>query len=193
MATISLILNAKDIVINRRLTKAILVGSFIIMTALGAYVRIPIPFSPVPITLQTFFVILCGAMLGRKLGSFAQASYVGLGTLGMPIFQGYGAGFLHLAGPTGGYLVGFIAASFIVGAIVDRKRDSANLSYILFAMSMGLLTIFACGITWLAVGYRAGFTKAVSMGFIPFIPGAAAKLITAAWIYSKIKSKKIFS
>ncbi|NQU95595.1 MAG: biotin transporter BioY [Candidatus Omnitrophica bacterium] len=193
MGTISLILNAKDITLNKSLTKAILVGSFIIMTALGAYVRIPIPFSPVPITLQTFFVILCGAMLGRKLGSLAQASYVGLGVLGMPIFQGYGAGFLHLAGPTGGYLVGFIAASFVVGAIVDRKRDSANLSYILFAMSMGILVIFACGITWLAVGYRAGFTKAVSMGFIPFIPGTAAKLITAAWIYSKIKSRKIFS
>ena len=100
MITISSIFTHKNIIINKQAERAFLVTSFIILTALGAYVRIPLPFTPVPITLQTFFVILCGAILGKKLGSLTQTSYVILGTLGLPIFQGYGAGFLHLAGPT---------------------------------------------------------------------------------------------
>ena len=166
---------------NKTVVKAIFVASFIILTALGAYVRIPIPFTPVPVTLQTFFVILCGAVLGRKLGTFTQVSYVMLGALGMPIFQGYGAGFLHIAGPTGGYLAGFAVAAFLVGTLTEKKCN------VILAMSLGLLAIYACGIAWLMAGYRFGLTKAVSLGVIPFIPGAIAKLLVASWIYSKIK------
>jgi len=188
MDTISLVFTHKEVIANKRLVKAIFVTSFIIMTALGAYVRIPLPFSPVPITLQTFFVILCGAILGRKLGTFAQASYVGLGVLGMPIFQSYGMGIMHLAGPTGGYLAGFIAAAFIVGNLLG-KRASHSFLYSLFAMSAGLLAIYACGISWLMIGYKMDFVKAISLGCVPFIPGAALKLVTAAWIYSKLKPR----
>ncbi|MGB2706094.1 MAG: biotin transporter BioY [Candidatus Omnitrophota bacterium] len=181
MHTISSILTGDKVIANRAVVMAILVVSFVAMTALGAYVRIPLPFSPVPITLQTFFVLLCGAVLGRKFGALAQASYVGLGVLGIPLFQGYGAGLLHLAGPTGGYLVGFIAASFLVGNLIKRN--------IVFAMSLGLLVIYVCGISWLMVGYKLDFVKAVYLGFIPFIPGAACKLIAASWIYSKIRTR----
>ena len=97
MHTISSISTDKGVIANKLAIRAILVVSFVIMTALGAYVRIPLPFSPVPITLQTFFVLLCGAVLGRKFGALAQAGYVGLGVLGIPLFQGYGAGLLHLS------------------------------------------------------------------------------------------------
>ena len=176
MNTISLIFTA-----NKSLTRAVVVAGFIMLTALGAYVRIPIPFTPVPVTLQTFFVILCGAVLGRKLGSFAQVSYVMLGALGMPIFQGYGAGLLHIAGPTGGYLAGFIVAAFLTGMLADRECN------VMLTMSAGLLAIYACGIAWLMAGYGFGFAKAVSLGVVPFIPGAVAKLLVASWIYSKIK------
>ena len=189
MDTISAIFAHKNIVVNKRAIAAVFVASFVIMTALGSYVRIPIPLSPVPITLQTFFVILCGAVLGKRLGGFTQFSYVMLGALGMPIFQGYGAGFLHLLGPTGGYLAGFMVAAFLVGALIDRKRKSSSFAYVIFAMSCGLLTIFTFGIGWLVAGYRFSLAQALSLGFVPFIPGAATKLILASWIYSKIESR----
>lgn len=179
MAAISAILNGKEIVTSKAAVRAILVVSFVVMTALGAHVRIPLPFSPVPITLQTFFVLLCGATLGRKFGTLAQGGYVGLGVLGIPLFQGYGAGLLHLAGPTGGYLIGFIAAPFIVGSLIKRN--------VVFAMSLGLSVIYVCGVSWLMLGYKFDFSNAVYLGFIPFIPGAVCKLIAASWIYSKIR------
>jgi len=190
MNAISTIYACKNNIINRRLAQVILVLSFVIMTALGAYVRIPLPFTPVPITLQTFFVILSGAILGKKLGSFSQAAYLFLGILGAPVFQGYGAGFLYLLGPTGGYLIGFILASFVVGSLIDRgKMLSHPRYYIMFAMSLGLLTVYACGIAWLIIGHKLIFTQAISLGFIPFIPGAFLKLILASWIYERVKSK----
>lgn len=183
------IFSGKEIIANKSAVKAIFIVSFVLMTALGAYVRIPIPFSPVPITLQTFFVILCGALLGKRLGLFTQLSYVLLGGLGMPIFQGYGAGMLHILGPTGGYLAGFVAAAFLTGALIDRKRESNSFSYTVFAMSLGLFTVYVFGIAWLIAGYKFSPATAVSLGFIPFIPGAAAKLLLASWIYSKIQPR----
>lgn len=181
MNTVSAISARGNIVVGKAFENTFLVTSFVIMTALGAYIRIPLPFTPVPITLQTFFVLLCGAVLGKKIGSLTQASYVALGALGLPVFQGYGSGLLHLAGPTGGYLVGFMVAAFLVGHFVKRGA--------LLAMITGLLAIYACGILWLIAGYGFDPAKAVSLGFIPFIPGAILKLIAASWIYSKVKSK----
>ncbi len=189
MRTISSILNAREVIANKAAVRAILVVSFVMMTALGAYVRIPLPFTPVPITLQTFFVLLCGAVLGRKLGVLAQAGYVGLGVLGIPLFQGYGAGILHFAGPTGGYLVGFVAASFIIGKLSEKRRDSRGFFYNFFAMLIGLLAIYACGVAWLAVGYKLSFAQAFLAGVVPFIPGALCKLIAASWIYTKIRAR----
>jgi len=189
MDTISPILRGKEVIINRQAIKAILVAFFVLTTAIGAYVRIPIPFSPVPITLQTFFVILCGAIMGRKLGSLTQISYVLLGGLGAPIFQGYGAGFAHLAGPTGGYLAGFIVAAFVTGSVVDRFRPSINLPHIVLAMTLGLVTVYIFGLSWLIVAYKFELFKAVSLGFIPFVPGALAKLFLATWMFSKLHAK----
>ncbi|OGW74986.1 MAG: hypothetical protein A2Z72_07495 [Omnitrophica bacterium RBG_13_46_9] len=176
-------------VAHRTLVKTMFVISFVIMTALGAYVRIPLPFSPVPITLQTFFVFLCGAVLGKKLGGFTQFSYVFLGAIGVPVFQGYGSGFPHILGPTGGYLAGFIVASCLIGAVMDRGRHLSSFSYIIFAMSVGVLAIYTCGVAWLMVGYKFSFVRGISSGFIPFIPGAVVKLITAAWVYLKIRPR----
>jgi len=189
MGMISTIAQNKDIVSNRFAVKAILITSFIMMTALGAYVRIPLPFTPVPITLQTFFVILCGAVLGKKLGSITQASYVLLGALGMPIFQSYGFGMAHIAGPTGGYLIGFVVAAFVTGTIVNKNNESTSFLRTVFAMSLGLLCIYFFGAMWLSVGYKFELAKAFSLGVFPFIPGAIAKLACATAIYLKVKPR----
>ncbi|MBN1354311.1 MAG: biotin transporter BioY [Candidatus Omnitrophica bacterium] len=188
MYSINYILNY-ELINSKGLTRSILVTAFVMATAFGAYLRIPIPPNPVPITLQTFFVVLSGAVLGRKMGSLAQVSYLMSGALGMPIFQGYSAGISHLAGPTGGYLVGFATASFITGILMDTRRGTRNFLYILLAMSAGLLAIYICGISWLIIGYKFSFTKAVFMGLIPFIPGMLVKLLLASWVYLKIGSR----
>jgi len=182
MKAISSILHGKDIIKSKACENAMLVTGFVIMTALGAYIRIPLAFTPVPITLQTFFVILSGAILGRRLGLFAQASYVMLGVLGLPIFQGYNAGVFYLAGPTGGYLLGFIAAAYVTGFLARKN--------VVLAMSAGLFTIYALGVLWLAVGFGTGFKSAVLLGFVPFIPGAFLKLVMASLVYAKIKKIK---
>ncbi len=189
MNTISSISNAKEVITGKAAVRAIFVVSFVLMTALGAYVRIPLPFTPIPVTLQTFFVLLCGAVLGRGLGSFAQAGYVGLGVLGLPLFQGYAAGITHLAGPTGGYLVGFITASIVIGALFEKNRGRDSFPYVFFAMLIGLLTIYACGVTWLMAGYKLNLAKAFLAGVIPFIPGAVFKLVAASWVYAKIRKR----
>lgn len=186
MSNISSILVHKEYICNKSLIKVILVTSFVIMTCLGAYVRIPLPFTPVPITLQTFFVILSGALLGRKLGTLSQASYLALGVLGMPVFQGYGAGLLHIAGPTGGYLLGFIVSAFLVGMLIEK---SSRFFYTMLIMALGVASIYLWGILWLMVGYKFSLFKAISLGVIPFIPGAIIKLSLASFIYSKIKPR----
>ncbi|MCH7819743.1 MAG: biotin transporter BioY, partial [Candidatus Marinimicrobia bacterium] len=88
----------------------VLVGGFALLTALGALIRIPLPFTPIPITLQTFFVLLAGAMLGSKRGTLSQMVYVFAGAAGIPIFAGMSSGLALLAGPTGGFLAGFLLA-----------------------------------------------------------------------------------
>ena len=90
MNTISSILSYRNHSISSiAAQRALLFGFFVIVTSIGAYIRIPLPFTPVPITLQTFFVLLCGALLKRKLGSLAQLTYLLLGLIGVPVFQGY--------------------------------------------------------------------------------------------------------
>jgi biotin transport system substrate-specific component len=166
---------------------------FIIATTLGAYIRIPVPGTPVPITLQTFFVVLSGAVLGRRLGLISQAGYIFLGAVGLPVFQGYAFGMAHLLGPTGGYLIGFMAASFLVGRILEK--ESPGLFRIIASFAAGNAVLYALGILWLMLIYRISFVSAVAIGVLPFFTIELAKIFLAAVIYSKIshRSKAIFS
>ena len=165
---------------------------FVLATALGAYVRIPVPGSPVPITLQTFFVVLSGAVLGKRLGVISQAAYIFLGALGLPIFQGYAFGTAHILGPTGGYLIGFLAASFLVGKML--QKDS-NTYATLLAFIAGNMVLYALGVTWLVSLYRISFIDAVRIGVLPFLAVEAVKILAAAFIYRVIadRSRSIFS
>ena len=90
----------KEVILDKTLCRVMGVLTFVILTSLGAFVRIPLPFSPVPITLQTFFVLLSGALLGSNLGTISQLSYLLLGASGLPVFTGAGSGLFYLLGPT---------------------------------------------------------------------------------------------
>ena len=156
--------------------KLVLVLAGSVLIALAAQVRIPLPFSPVPVTGQTFAVLLVAAALGR-LGVASVIAYLAEGAIGLPVFAGGASGLASMGGPTGGYLVGFVLAAVIVGAAAEREWDR-RLATSLLVMLLGEIAIYACGIAWLA-----RFPLSVSLwqaGLIPFIPGDLFKMVLAA-------------
>ena len=170
--------------VEGRTARAVIgVLAFVIMTALGAHVRIPLPWTPVPVTLQTFFVSLAGATLGPALGPASQALYLLLGVAGLPVFAGGGSGVGYvLTGPTTGYLIGFIAASALVGWLI-RRREAPGAAWILFSMAAGSLTIYACGVLWLAWSLRLSLAGAIAKGFLPFLLGDVVKTGAAVGLF----------
>lgn len=177
-----------EFVLDKSLSAVIGVISFIALTTAGAYIRIPLPFTPVPITLQTFFVLLAGALLGRKLGSLSQAGYLMVGIFGLPVFTGGLYGFARLFGPTGGYLIGFVLAAFVIGKLLG-KDDEAPFVKIVGAMLVGLAILFVTGTIQLAVVMHIPFDKAIALGVLPFIPGDIIKLLAAATIYQRVQKQ----
>ncbi|MGY4707662.1 biotin transporter BioY [Candidatus Bipolaricaulota sp. J31] len=153
----------------------ILAGS--LLTALAARFSLSLPFSPVPITGQTFAVLLVGALLGRYRGALSMGLYLLWGVLGLPVFAGGTGGLARLMGPTGGYLLGFVAAAWTTGFLAQRGWDRRTWSCIL-AMALGNLVIYLFGLPWLA--FFVGVERAIPLGLLPFLPGDAVKLALAA-------------
>ncbi len=166
---------------QRRAADAALVLGGSLLTALMAQIAIPLPFTPVPITGQTLAVLLVGAALGSRRGALSMAAYVLEGVLGLPVFAGGTAGLARLLGPTGGYLVGFIAAAFVTGWLAERGWDRRLLTAAL-AMLAGNVVIYLFGLPWLArfTGGFLGPKGALVLGLLPFIPGDLVKLALAA-------------
>lgn len=177
----------RDIIISRSFCRIFCVVSFILLTSFGAFVRIPLAFSPVPITLQTLFVLLSGALLGSKFGFITQASYILLGMLGLPIFTGAGSGIAYFLGPTGGYLVGFVLVSFWIGRIVKKTSDNFLLNLAIFCLASLLILCF--GVLWLKLLFGYSFSKLLLIGFIPFVPGDILKALIATVLYLRLKSR----
>ena len=174
---------------QRAVQGAIGVTAFAVMTALGACVRIPLPWTPVPITLQTFFVHLAGATLGPALGPVSQAVYLLAGAAGLPVFAGGGGGLLYLLqGPTTGYLVGFIVATALVGRLV-RLRGDPGILWILGSMAAGSLLVYACGVSWLAWTLRLPLPSALAHGMLPFLAGDVAKTCAAAGLFRSYRRR----
>ena len=180
--------------VEQALRKAALVMGFALLTALGAQVRIPL--TPVPITLQTFFVLLGGLMLGPRLGVSAQALYVALGAVGAPVFAGGALGFAYLLGPTGGYLVGFVAAAWLVGQLargLDPKSPRA-VWQVLGILAAGSIAIYVPGAYWLARVMGMGWWAALAKGVIRFLPGDALKVALAASLWLRVgRSRQLHS
>ncbi len=153
----------------------VVIGSVFI--ALFARVIVPLPFSPVPITGQTFAVLLVGVLLGSRRGGLGVLLYLLEGVAGFPFFAGGTGGLAHLAGPTGGYLIGFVVAAFTVGLLAEQGWDRRVWSTAL-AMLIGNTIIYAFGLPWL--GHFVGAGKVFSLGLLPFIPGDLFKLGLAA-------------
>lgn len=160
---------------------AIGVSFFLIATSLGAYVRIPLPFTPVPITAQTFFVLLGVLVLGSRLGGFTQLLYLLSGAIGLNVFAGGASGFAHILGPTGGYLVSYVLFSFIVGWALKPKRSVLRVAPVVFG---GSLFILLFGTFWLGFVLQVNLSTAFRLGFLPFLPGDLIKSLLVLLAYS---------
>jgi biotin transport system substrate-specific component len=152
------------------------VGSLLLTVSAKAHV----PFWPVPMTMQTFAVVVIGMAYGWRLGGATVLLYLVEGAAGLPVFSGTperGLGVAYMAGPTGGYLAGFFVAAVLCGWLAERGWDR-RLVPALFAMLLGHAVIFVFGLGWLA--QSIGMEKAVAVGFTPFIAGTVVKIALAA-------------
>lgn len=153
----------------------ILVGSLLLTVS----AKVQVPFYPVPMTLQTLVVLLIGVAFGWRMGSATVLAYLAQGALGFPVFAGTpekGLGLLYMAGPTGGYLLGFALAAATTGWLAERGLDRSAIGTA-FAMAAGNVVIYVCGLVWLSS--FVGMEKAVAFGMVPFLFGDLMKIALA--------------
>lgn len=146
---------------------------FALVAMAAAHVRLYLPFTPVPVTMQTFVVLLAGLCLGATWGGLSQAKYLALGAVGLPAFAG---GLAALAGPSGGYLVGFVLAAVVVGRIYSAWRSTIGATVACLA---GTAVIYLFGCIWLAAITGGTLSQVLAIGAVPFIPGDLLKMAMA--------------
>lgn len=147
---------------------------------LWASAKAQVPFWPVPMTMQTYVVLTMGALLGWRLAAGTMAAYLAEGALGLPVFAGTpanGIGVSYMAGPTGGYLLGYLVAVVLVGFLAEKSRWGHSILGMAGALLVGEIAILGIGCCWLAV--QLGWEKAFVFGFGPFIFGDGVKLVLA--------------
>ncbi len=172
-------MTVQSAILSRTRSRAVALSAAALACALlvgfSALVRIPIPGTPVPVTLQTFALLACAGVLGRWYALQMMWWYLALGLVGAPFFAG-GDGWQHVTGATGGYLVGFVAAAAIVGFVHPRRWYAGALTYLAAAIA-----IYVPGVAWLKVVTGVAWPQAVAMGVAPFIVADIVKAL-AAWI-----------
>ncbi|OFW13327.1 MAG: hypothetical protein A3F70_00190 [Acidobacteria bacterium RIFCSPLOWO2_12_FULL_67_14] len=176
---------------GRRAVKVAAVSFIAALTAAAAQISIPLPFTAVPFTFQPMVVLLGGLALGPKLGAASQLLYLVAGCAGLPVFAASAAlpqGILRLLGPTGGYLMAYPFAAYVVGYLAERGFDRRYLTSVL-AMLAGLVIVYACGAVWLGYfaarivpGVPAGLEAALTAGVYPFVIADVMKLLVAAGV-----------
>lgn len=166
----------------------ILVAMFAALTAIGAFIKIPIPY--VPFTLQYLFCALAGIILGSRLGALSQLVYVGIGLAGVPVFT-EGGGINYIFKPTFGYLVGFIAAAYVIGKAREKVKELTFIKTIGILL-LGLFFIYIFGVVYLYISYNLYLGKNISFyfaffyGFVVCIAGDLVLTVFAAYISVKI-------
>ena len=189
---------AQVVIPRSAVNTAVLMVGFALLTALAAQIKFHVPGTPVPITGQTFAVLLAGAALGSRAGAGSQAIYWVMGAIGLPFYANAEGGWSAATGATGGYLIGFIVAAWIVGSLAERGQDRTVPSAIP-AFLAGNAIIYIIGVPWLMASVAAIDTMAgaLAAGFTPFVIGDLLKVVLAgvllpvAWkIVDKTRSLK---
>jgi biotin transport system substrate-specific component len=181
-----------DLLDRSRVRDVVAVVGFALLTAAAAQISIPLGFTPVPLTGQTFAVLLAGGVLGSRRGGLSMLLYVALGAIGLPFYAEGTGGWTAATGATAGYLVGFVVAAFVVGLMAEHGQDR-KLSTSIPAFIAGTMIIYTIGAGWLAYDLglpltaAAGEPSAISLGVAPFLVGDVLKallagaLLPAAW------------
>lgn len=164
----------------------VLVVAGALLTAAASQIRIPLGFTPVPINLATFAVVLVGGVLGARRGATSIGLYLLAGVVGLPFFQGWNGGWTYATGATAGYLVGYLLMAAVVGAAAERGGDRRPLPF-LAAIVLANGVVYALGATWLAqhlgVPMFGGEASAWELGVRPFLAGDAVKMVAAALLF----------
>lgn len=163
---------------------ALWIGGFALLTALGA--QLEIPTQPVPLTLQTFFVLLAGGLLGPAQGALSMAVYLSLGLLGAPVFAGGGFGLVRLLGPTGGYLLSFPLAAALTGWLISRRQ---SFLWTLVAMFAGIALVFLVGVVHLNAVLLHNWERSLEAGVLIFSWWDVLKVVSAAAIVSAVRRR----
>jgi len=156
---------------------------FAALTAVGAFIAIPI--GPVPIVLQNFFVFLTGLLLGPRWALSSVGVYLAAGALGLPVFAGGTGGIGRFVGPTGGYLIGYLPAVWVIGTIAETGRYRPFLN--LIGLGCGALIVYLFGVPWLKILTGMSWTKTLSVGMLPFLIGDALKIAAAVPIAKTLR------
>lgn len=163
--------------VDRRVRDVLLVVGGSLFVAALAQVKIALPFTPVPLTGQTLAVLVVGAALGARRGAASLLVYLLAGLAGLPVFHGGTSGTAVVLGPTGGYLIGFVAAAYLIGSLSARGLDR-RIPTALLAFLVGEVVIYLFGVAWLSL--FLGLKGALIAGLLPFLVGDALKLVAAA-------------
>jgi biotin transport system substrate-specific component len=174
--------------VSKKANQILLILSASWLIAISAQFSINLPFSPVPITGQTLIILLIGALLGKNRGAAAVGLYLAQGAAGLPVFAGGKSGLITLFGPTGGYLIGFIAAAYVVGILMEL-RNGKSLLFTGFSLFIGNLIIYTFGLLWLAK--FVGESQVLQLGLFPFLVGDILKILLGVTILAS--SQKIMS
>ncbi len=159
----------------------IITSLFAALICIAAYIVIPLPFSPVPITLQTLFVMMAGLLLPFEYAGLTVVIYLLLGIVGLPVFSGGASGIGSIVGPTGGYLIGFLVGSMVISMLVKSSKNKFAISFV-SAIVGGIVVVYAFGVIWLAWKTDMGIQKAFVVGALPFLLGDFVKAFVATFV-----------
>lgn len=182
-------------------TYLVLCGLFAALMAICSFITIPLGFTPVPVNLGTLGVFLCGGILGAKYGTVSEVVYVLLGAAGVPVFAGFKGGVGVLAGPTGGYIIGYLAAAFLIGFILDKyyssrqnNNNGSNITHpvklcavIAGSLLLGLAACYALGTLWFIISTGTGLWASLVACVFPFIPGDIIKIAAGTFLVKKLR------
>ncbi|MDR3364842.1 MAG: biotin transporter BioY [Clostridiales Family XIII bacterium] len=185
----------------------LLCALFAALTAICGQIMVPLPFTPVPISLALLAVLVCGGVLGAKKGAVAMLVYILLGAVGAPVFAGLTGGLGIIAGPTGGYIIGYLPAAVVMGLLAARGSERAakageaggaagaarglkTTKSLGLTIAMGVPAVAVCyalGTAWFVISTGTGFAASLMMCVIPFIPGDVLKIIAAAAVCEALR------
>lgn len=172
----------------------ILCALFAALTAVFSQIMVPLPFTPIPINLGLLAVWICGGILGARKGAITILVYILLGAVGVPVFVGFNAGLGALAGPTGGYIVGYLPSVIVFGLLAGQGADGSKgkktLQSFMVVVVRGLAAMAACyapGTAWFMISTGMGFFESLVLCVIPFVPGDILKLIVAVIVCDALR------